>query len=213
MEVGVCHVNVLSVLFYGVLSALCFRDCEALWSALHIPVSVAQAAVRSSINQGDEASRIALDEGFLFFNNSISWGTSLTSLQRGTTGVTNTFHSFGSSFPLLASSSWCLHVFFFLFLALAARGLSFVGRVFRVLDGRVRVRASVAHFRWGRFRVFSIIFFTVVLLLGAQLTPVLWQLGYAGVRVGEASHPGGLHLLRPPKFHRVLFPRIRVPSP
>ena len=214
---GCCHVDVLSspfvlVFFYGVLSALCFRDCEALWSALHIPVSVAQAAVRSSINQGEEASRIALDEGFRFFNKSISWETSLTSLQRGTTGVTDTFRSFGSSFLLLASSSWCVFTSSSFCSSLwLLVGFVFVGCVCRVRDGRVRVRASVAHFRWGRFR-----FLHRFLHSGpATWSSVDTSYGSSATQVSgwRRPHTRGLHLLRPPKFHRVLFPRIRFPSP
>ena len=117
------------VFFCGVLSALCLRDCEALWSALRIPVPTTQAAVRSCINQDGKASRIALDEGFQFLYNSFLGVTSLISLQRRTTGVINVFQSPVSSVPLLASRSWCLLASFFLFLALAAHGLSLVGRV------------------------------------------------------------------------------------
>ena len=99
------------------------------------------------------------------------------------------FRSAVSSVPLLASPSWCLIASFF---PVPRSGCSWAftcGSFCWVRDSRVRGRASVAHFQRGSFRVFSTVFFIVVLLLGAQLTPVLWQIGYAGVPVEEASHP------------------------
>ena len=73
--------------------------------------------------------------------------------------------------------SWCSLATLSVTLALAARGLSLWCR------GRVR---SGSRFR----RVFFPSFLHSGPALGAALTPILWQIGYAGVRVGEASHPG-----------------------
>ena len=61
-----------------------------------------------------------------------------------------------------------------------------------VLTLVIRGLSSSCRGRFGTrlWRVFFRVSFTVVLLLGVSTALVSWQIGFTGVRVGEASHPG-----------------------